>query len=247
MNRSDHMDNEPNLTRTQEIGKRLAKEREDCELTLTRAALQAGVTPMVIKNFEAGKIAPSLPQLELLALLYRTPVGALIAPDENALQNPRIDEKKIPAFIGLRNRIIATTLKQARLDRKLSLKDVAVSAGVSVGTLKKYENAVLPVPLTAIESMTKKFGISMDTLFSSLVQPTKKSIEDVSKAAQESETPSDAIDTRSQPMGEGLPQELQEFIANPANLPYIELAKKLSTIEAAKLRTIAEGLLEITL
>ncbi len=43
-----------------------------------------------------------------------------------------------------------------------------------------------------------------------------------------------------------LPDEIREFIDHPANLPYLELAKRLSELDAAKLRAIAEDLLEIT-
>ena len=41
--------------------------------------------------------------------------------------------------------------------------------------------------------------------------------------------------------------ELREFIQKPVNLPYLELALKLSRMDAKKLRDIAESLLEITL
>jgi hypothetical protein len=52
--------------------------------------------------------------------------------------------------------------------------------------------------------------------------------------------------TDSEVSSTGLDAQLNEFVANPANLPYIYLAKKLSTLDAAKLREIAENLLEIT-
>ena len=41
--------------------------------------------------------------------------------------------------------------------------------------------------------------------------------------------------------------ELREFIQKPVNIPYLELALKLSRMDAKKLRDIAESLLEITL
>ena len=42
-----------------------------------------------------------------------------------------------------------------------------------------------------------------------------------------------------------LPDELREFVANPINQPYLILARRLSEIDARKLRSIAEDLLEI--
>jgi predicted NodU family carbamoyl transferase len=43
-----------------------------------------------------------------------------------------------------------------------------------------------------------------------------------------------------------LPEEIQQFISQPVNRPYMELAMKLSKLSADKLRAVAEGLLEIT-
>jgi len=43
-----------------------------------------------------------------------------------------------------------------------------------------------------------------------------------------------------------LPAELAEFVSNSANRPYFELAKKISSMDTASLRAIAESLLEIT-
>lgn len=40
---------------------------------------------------------------------------------------------------------------------------------------------------------------------------------------------------------------IRDFISNPVNIPYLELAVKLSRMDAKKLREIAESLLEITL
>ena len=44
-----------------------------------------------------------------------------------------------------------------------------------------------------------------------------------------------------------MPPELQAFVAKPINLPYLELAQRLSEMSVDKLRAVAEGLLEITL
>lgn len=44
-----------------------------------------------------------------------------------------------------------------------------------------------------------------------------------------------------------LSEEIRSFISNPVNQPYLELALKLSRMDAKKLREIAESLLEITL
>jgi hypothetical protein len=44
-----------------------------------------------------------------------------------------------------------------------------------------------------------------------------------------------------------LSEEMQNFVRQPVNRPYIELAMKLSSMSREKLRAVAEGLLDITL
>ena len=44
-----------------------------------------------------------------------------------------------------------------------------------------------------------------------------------------------------------LPEEMQNFVCQPVNRPYLELAMKLSDMSREKLRAVAEGLLDITL
>ena len=44
-----------------------------------------------------------------------------------------------------------------------------------------------------------------------------------------------------------LSTEMQNFVCQPVNRPYIELAMKLSDLSREKLRSVAEGLLDITL
>ena len=44
-----------------------------------------------------------------------------------------------------------------------------------------------------------------------------------------------------------LSPELRGFLSKPVNEPYLRIAKQLSELQVEKLRTVAEGLLEITL
>jgi hypothetical protein len=43
-----------------------------------------------------------------------------------------------------------------------------------------------------------------------------------------------------------LPKEVREFLTNPANLLYLNIAMSLSELSADTLRSLAEGLLEVT-
>jgi hypothetical protein len=43
-----------------------------------------------------------------------------------------------------------------------------------------------------------------------------------------------------------LPLELRQFVAQPVNRPYLELAMRLSNMSKDKLRSVAENILDIT-
>ena len=218
--------NESNVT----LGNRILMARESSEKTLVRSAEQVGVTAKTIKSFESGRTAPSLPQLELLATLYRVPVASILSVGDDLPSQPVLNSEKIAAFIDIRNRIIATTLKQSRLQQKMTMKKLAKSAEISSGMFRKYESGDTPIPEPVLQLLCSELGIAIDSLFSPL---TPKSQTVPVKVVGDSET-------------NKLPEEIREFIDRPANLPYLELVKRLSELDAAKLRAIAEDLLEIT-
>lgn len=211
------------------LGTRLLEERESSEKTLARSAEQLGVSPKAIKSFESGRSAPSLPQLELLAVLYRIPIEMLLRDKTDLPKRPTLAAEKANDFVEIRNRIIGATIKQQRLARKLSMKKIAAAVGISAGMLSKYESGTTAIPQPVLLAICSQLEITIDSLYSPL---TAKTLEDRAAAIES--------------YGSTLPDEIREFIQNPANLPYLELAKRLSEMDAAKLRSIAEDLLEIT-
>lgn len=66
-------------------------------------------------------------------------------------------------------------------------------------------------------------------------------------AEPETITATEALVKESNTLQTELSDEIRNFINNPVNQPYLELALKLSRMDAKKLREIAESLLEITL
>lgn len=208
------------------LGNRLREERETSEISIARAAAQLGVSPEMIESMESGETAPSLPELELLANLYRVPLAKLLGTEKDIETPVRLREDKKPAFILLRTRIIGTTLKQARLAEEISLENLAKDLDIAQNTLNEYESGTLPIPQPVLNTLCAALRIEMDKLLSPLTAKPKP----VSAESKLSE----------------LDAELSDFVTNPANLPYLKLAKKLSETDATKLREIAENLLEIT-
>ena len=211
---------------TTNLGSRLREERIAGEISIERAAAQLGVPPETITSMESGETAPSLPELELLAYLYRVPLMKILGAASDFEQPVRIKEDKKNAFILLRTRIIGATLKQARMEGGITLEVLSEELDIPQNTLEEYEAGTLPIPQPMLSALCTALGIDLGSLLSPIT-PKNKSKAAEAKLAE--------LDT-----------ELNEFVSNPANLPYLQLAKKLSTFDAAKLREIAENLLEIT-
>ena len=130
----------------------------------------------------------------------------------------------------MRRRIVGTLLRKARLDAGVTMKDLAESAGITAKRLKSYEIGEQPIPLPELEGMASHLNLSVDH-FRDVEGPVGKW-----NAQQQ------AVQRFLE-----LPDDLQQFVAKPVNVPYLELAQRLSGMSVDQLRAVAEGLLEITL
>jgi transcriptional regulator with XRE-family HTH domain len=213
--------------RAKMLGAMLRMARQSAGRSLKEAAAYLGVTASTLSSYETGRKSISLPELELLAFHLGVPLRrfwSLVAPaSTQAPVNPG-------AIRPIRQRMIAALLKTHRQDAQLSIKQVAEVAGMSAARLSGYERGDRPVPIPHLESLVAAMGRSIE----------------------------EYIDTRG-PFGEwdstqraleilsGLPADLRDFLVNPANRPYLRLAKQLSDLSVDKLRSVAQGMLDITL
>ena len=133
-------------------------------------------------------------------------------------------------YTTLRNRIISITLRKTRTDQNRTLESVADNCMIPADDLEQLESGDLSIPWPVLECLCEGYELSVNTLIANI---------------KPSEIESDGTTTLITQAPQ-IPEELHNFINNPANLPYLELAKKLSELDAVKLRNIAEGLLEIT-
>ena len=142
----------------------------------------------------------------------------------------RISELDLPRLTELRHRMIGAFLRQERMDASLSMKSVAEQTGISTGRLKRYELGERPIPLPELEVILKVLGGRIETFF------------DQGGPIGQWMTQQKAIQQFLD-----MPVELQNFVCQPINRPYLDLARKLSEMSTDKLRSVAEDLLDITL
>jgi transcriptional regulator with XRE-family HTH domain len=179
---------------------------------------------------EMGTRSLSLPELEVLAYFLEIPLDHFWGRDLLTTQKSPAPDNNVENLLKIRTKIIATLLRMGRMEAGYSVDELADKVGISADQLISYETGEVVLPLPLLETIATILG-----------------------------EPIDRFRDKNGPLGEWsdlrhkirsfkeLPPELQSFVSQPINRPYIELAQRLSELPAGKLRTIAEGLLEITL
>lgn len=197
--------------------------------TIKECAGAIGVTTGTFKAYEEGRKAPSLPELEALAYYLELPMDHFWGSESLSGDDSRSIELDLPRLTALRHRMIGALLRQDRMAASLSMKAVAEQVGISSRRLKAYELGERPIPLPELEALLQIFGGHIETFFDQGGPIGKWMTQQ--KAIQQ------LLD---------MPGDLQSFVCQPVNRPYIELARKLSEMSTDKLRSVAENLLDIT-
>lgn len=235
------MDSRLLTVKAKKIGLFLRQAREDRHLSLQECADWLGLAAEDYQSVEAGEYLLSLPEIESLALFLNCSFTALTEGPSDSSQ-PATDAATNRELLSLRDRIIAVALKQHRLAKELSVDDLSSATGISAAELTQFEETLQPVPYLHLETILAALGVSTSEFFA---QSGPLSLQHKNEASEAvAEPPNDV--SPSGPTFEGLSEQLVEFISKPVNRPYLELAMRLSQMEADKLRTIASSLLEIT-
>ncbi len=215
--------------RTKMVGALMFDARQASRRTIEECAKAMDVTPEQYQCFEKGLESPSLPALESLAYFLNVPLDHFWGRQSRSQQAPPLASDSQQRLRALRDRVIGAQLKQARLDANLSAQETAEQAGISEEQLKAYEMGQKSVPLPQLDALAAALNLPVERLF-------------------DERGPIGQWRIQQQAMHDfnQLPEELKSFVVKPVNLPYLELAKRLSEMSVEKLRMIAEGLLEIT-
>jgi transcriptional regulator with XRE-family HTH domain len=206
-------------------GARLAARRtsEDC-------AKAMGVSKGMFHSYEEGKRAPSLPELELLAYYLKLPIEHFWGRASLSEEQPASEPLDMQRLLELRQRMIGALLRQERTNADRSLKALSQETGISSARLKAYELGERPIPLPELETLMSALASRIENFFD-----------------QNGPIGGWITDEKSIRQFLQLPKDLQAFICQPVNRPYLDLARKLSGMSNEQLRSVAEGLLDITL
>ena len=133
-------------------------------------------------------------------------------------------------LIALRHRMIGAFIRQERTHANMFIRHLSAETGIAQSRLKAYELGERTVSVPELESILTVMGSRIENFF------------DQSGPVGEWMTAQLAMQKFMD-----LPKDFQEFVCQPVNRPYLELAMKLSSMSRDKLRSVAEGLLDITL
>jgi len=216
--------------RSRKLGLLIRDARLSARKKVAECAAAIHVTPGIFRTYEGGTRAPSLPEVEALAYYFQLPVQHFWATDVLSDNPPRTDSVPLGTLVDLRQRILGVLLQQKRQEASLSLRTLADQTGIPLGRIRSYEDGARPIPLPELEALAQALGARMDDFF-------------------DRAGPIGMWLNQQRAIGEflKLPPELQDFACRPVNRPYLDLARNLSHMSTEKLRTVAEGLLDITL
>lgn len=213
--------------KNKKIAIQLMKARKNANKTVQDCALFLNISIARYDAFEAGELSPSLPELEILSYFFNIPLKTFFESKINSEDS--ITTEKVVGVIKLRTKIIATRLLNARNEQELSIEEVSKKTNISSALLKSYETGEIKIPYSEFETLSKLYNLNMQDFMSTnnILGQKNSDKESFEKFLL-------------------LPEDIRNFINKPINQPYLELAIKLSNTDVAKLRSLAENLLEIT-
>jgi transcriptional regulator with XRE-family HTH domain len=214
--------------RNRAIGALLRNGRKLAKKTKRECATVLGVSTGTITAYEEGRRSISLPEIEVLSYTLGTPINQFL----EAEPEPTIEEEQPPLqeVLALRHRIVGALLRQARMEADTSQKALAKLAGVSASRFSSYEYGERPIPLAELELVAEHLGLPLEHFLDNQKGP-------VGKWHQREEA--------WRRFGE-LPANVQDFVIQPDNMKYLDVAMRLAQMPAGGLRALAEGLLDIT-
>lgn len=215
--------------RTKKLALLIFDARKAQRRTVEECADAISVSPDQFQEYEKGLTAPSLPQLELLALYMNLPVEHFWGKQAlSEVEEPQalLDKERL---VLLRNRMIGAQLRLARNTANFSYKEMLDRAGIPEEQLRAYEMGEKAIPVPELEALCSILDLQIERFYDQHGP--------IGKWRNQQGSVQNFLE---------LSPEIQQFVCKPVNRPYLELAIRLSELNAEKLRAVAEVLLEIT-
>jgi len=213
-------------SRAKLLGDLIKKAREHARQTIEACAGILGISPDAFVQAEAGKYDLSLPDLEALAIFLDVPMGYFWG-TETLEDEANIDYHE---WTMLRHRVIGVLMSQLRIQSRKTHEELAEFLEVEVDRIRAYETGEVPIPYLHLESLCRFMGGNPGDFMDEERGPLGRH-----QARQKLNKQFNRMDS-----------EMQQFLVNPVTMSYLDTAKRISDMDVAKLRQVAESLLDIT-
>ncbi len=203
--------------------------RVNSKKTVKECAEAMGVTNHRLHLYENGDLGPTLPELEAFGFFLDIPVSHFLSDKLLEEKDTEKNPTTIDQFKEVRQRVIATALKLARSESGKTIDQMTVATSIPAAKYKRYENGSTAIPVPELELLAESLNIPMENFLAQggKVGVWRKKMMRSSQFLQ-------------------LPENIQDFVSKQVNIPFMEMAMKLSNLPADDLRSVAEALLEIT-
>jgi transcriptional regulator with XRE-family HTH domain len=210
------------------LGERMRQARLANGKSLRETARALGISSNTLSSFERGRRAISLPDLELFAYHIGTPVPFLLSgKSHTSSQKQKFNRNMMRT---LRNRVIGASLRAHRKEAGKTIRQLADEVNMPPSRISAYERGERPIPIPHLTVIAASLGHQIEDYF------------DRDGPVGEWEISRQVYDRIME-----MPVEIRQFLSQSSNLPFLELAKRFSELPAERLRSVAEGLLDITL
>jgi transcriptional regulator with XRE-family HTH domain len=215
--------------RSKKLGVLMRDARESAGKSKKECADALDISVATIGAFERGAKSPSLPQLEVYAFYLNVPMTHFWGNQAISELPPPTSQLEVDDLLTIRQDTIAANINKARVEADKTYKELSEVTGISSRRLKSFETGEQPIPLPDLDALMGALSISMRDLM--------EQDGPIQDWVSEKEAVTGFLD---------LPPELRAFVSKPINRPFLEVAERLSQMPVETLRSVAEGLLEIT-
>ena len=209
----------------QQLAEALDKVREFRNITSKDVCQLLDIPTSKLTNYEKGKYAPTLPEIESLAYIYDIPINALFSPEEleELIREP--DKQKLGELRNIRRQIISTQINIAFDNSGQSIKELAANTGLPLSRLNKYLSNSLEIPFDDLLVLTKALRIDIQQLFDS-----------------QSSLGQWQMERSRQLLFSKLPEEIKAYVVTSANSSMIAVTEKIRALDKPALRALIDAL-----
>ncbi len=222
-------DEDPYSRRKQDLGEMLREARESAGRSIRETARAIGISTSALSDYEAGAKAISLPELELFCYFTNSPVRRFLYRSEADFYPHRL-EFDPELLLSLRNRTIGAMIRAQRLESDMSVRELSERTGWPASRITAYERGKRSIPIPVLETLSGLFGHPLEDYLA-----TGGPIAKYDAFYRSLDTLMD------------LPEDIREFLADHENERYLRIAMSLRGFPLEDMRTMAEGLLELSL